>query len=153
MYAAWFWRWRCAGATARDGGAEGGINLDYTSFVFAQGVPIVIKQNGAITSVYDESGNLLSGNTDVSNCAIYGGWYHQSGQAHTSSTSITMESGTVSDLMGGGFDGTLNGNTNVVLKNGTVSGAIYSGGNGEDLNGDTNVTIEGGTVAGLPEAL
>ncbi len=51
------------------------INMAYDGFVFAQGVPIVIKENGVITSIYDADGNLLSGETDVSGYAIYGGWF------------------------------------------------------------------------------
>ena len=50
------------------------ISVDNSNFVVsAQGIPIIIKENSGITSIYDEMGNLLSGETDVRNYAIYGG--------------------------------------------------------------------------------
>lgn len=105
---------------------SGSINMSLTGFVFAEGTPIVIKQNGGITSIYDTSGNLLSGETDVSTWAVYGGWYDN--KTHTADTSIVMESGTVGTIFGGSCYGALNGNTNVVIQGGDVT-AIYGGGN------------------------
>ncbi len=121
-----------------------GINMNYSGFVFAQGVPIVIRQNGSITSIYNTEGNLLSGGTDVSNCNIYGGWYAED---NTASTSVTMESGTVKELWGGNFSGEVEGDTNVTVKGGTVTGAVYGGGNQSEVTGTANVTFEGSANA------
>ena len=120
------------------------INMDYIesyNLIFAQGVPIVIKQNGSITSIYDTEGNPLSGETDVSSCAIYGGWYDS--LTHEASTSIVLESGTVNVLFGGSLYGTLSGNTNIDLNGGTV-GWVYGGGNQSTVTGTTHVTVNSG---------
>lgn len=107
--------------------ADNTIDMQYNGFVFAQGVSIVIKENGAITSVYAEDGKtLLSGDTDVSTCAIYGGWLTYGEIA--ANASIVMESGTVTDIFGGNFCGTLGGNTNVEIRGGTAH-YVYGGGN------------------------
>ena len=99
-------------------------------WVFAQGVPIVIRQNDRITSIYDTEGNLLSGETDVSSYQIYGGWID--GQEHTANTSIVMESGSAGYIFGGSSGGSLVGSTNVVLNGGTAVG-VYGGGYGDTV--------------------
>ena len=124
------------------------INMNYGGFVFVQGVPIVIKENGGITSIYDEAGNLLSGEgVDVSNCAIYGGWFDGDNE-HTADTSITMESGTVKAIFGGSCSGTLKGTTSIVIESGTVE-AIYGGGNGSVTDGSTKIVLNGGNIGEL----
>ena len=127
--------------SAQPRAASTDINM-MSGFVFAQGVPIVIKNNDGITSIYATDGNLLSGDTDVSSCAIYGGWYDPN-NIHTSSTSIVMESGTVPVIYGGSYGDTLVGNTNVVLNGGTV-GWVYGGGCQSTVTGDTHVTVNRG---------
>lgn len=122
--------------------APGDINMAYQYFVFAQGVPIVIRQNGSITSIYDTEGNLLSGDTDVSSHAVYGGWY-DSGNSHTGGASIVMESGTVKEIYGGSFGDVLDGNTNIVLDGGTV-GWVFGGGNQSEVTGTAHVTVNSG---------
>ena len=114
--------------TARTAERSSDINMQYGGFVFAQGVPIVIRENGAITSIYDVNGNLLSGDVDVSGCSVYGGWYDVDDTEHSEDTSIVMESGTVKEIFGGSFKGTLTGSTHVVLKGGTVK-YVYGGSN------------------------
>lgn len=118
------------------------INMDHGGFVFAQGVPIVIKENNGITSIYDTGGTLLSGTTDVSSCAIYGGWYDL-GTTHTGGTSIVMESGTVPAIFGGSYGDILDGNTNIVLNGGTA-GWVYGGGNQSTVTGTAYVTVNSG---------
>ncbi len=118
------------------------INMSYKGFVFAQGVPIVIKANGSITSIYDPEGNLLSGDTDVSSCAVYGGWF-DSGNTHTGSTSIVMESGTVTSIFGGSYNDVLDGNTDITLNGGTA-GWVYGGGNQSTVTGTARVTVNSG---------
>ena len=124
------------------------INMDYANFVFAQGVPIVIRQNGGITSIYsadDPNGVPLSGETDVSAYSVYGGWFDGS-ETHTADTSVVMESGTVRELFGGSFSGTLNGNTTIIVESGTITNALCGGGNSSTLNGNTNVIVNNTTV-------
>lgn len=114
--------------------------------VCANGIPIVIRENGSITSVYDENGNLLSGETDVKDKQIAGGW--QSGD-HEGDTSVTVESGTLTGrIYGGNFNGNLTGNTSITVNGGSV-GYLF-GGNKEygTVTGDTNITINDGTVTG-----
>ena len=132
------------------GGAElmanaGSIDMSQPNKVFANGIPIVIKENGSITSVYDEGGNLLSGDTDVSSCAIYGGWFDDT-NTHSGNTSVTMESGNVAKIYGGSYSGTLEGNTNVTLSGGTVSGWVYGGGDGGTVTGTATVTVNDGAT-------
>lgn len=121
-----------------------GIDMRYEGFVFAQGIPIVIKENGNITSVYDTEGNLLSGSTDVSEYRIYGGWYDGSAE-HSADTSIIMESGKAMVLFGGSFEGTLKGSTHVVVQDGDIE-EVYGGGVNSAINGNTNVEIHGGNI-------
>lgn len=131
--------------TRRAAARASGINMIYANFVFAQGVPIVIRQNGSITSVYSGDGDLLSGNTDVSGYAIYGGWYDGNNE-HTATTSVTMESGSISQLFGGSFSGTLTGSTSVVVKGGEITNIVCGGGNQSVINGSTRVEINGGMI-------
>lgn len=123
--------------------SSGEINMEWDYFVFAQGVPIVIRQNGSITSIYGSDGTLLSGDTDVSDCAIYGGWFEGE---YFADTSITMESGIVSYIYGGSNSGTLRGNTNIVVNGGIIT-AIYGGGYIGDVYGTTNITFGGNASA------
>lgn len=111
--------------------------------VSANGIPIVIRENGSITSIYDTDGALLSGATDVTDKWICGGW--NDSDTHRGSTSVTMESGTITkNIYGGSIGGTLEGNTNVVIKGGKA-GWVYGGGEGSSVNGTANVTIHPGS--------
>lgn len=115
------------------------------NIVCANGIPIVIKENGSITSVYDESGALLSGDTDVKDKWIAGGW--QSGE-HEGDTSVTVESGTLNKrIYGGNFEGTIIGNTNIAINGGTV-GSIFGGNEKSGTVTDTHIEVNGGTVTG-----
>ncbi|MCI8442800.1 MAG: hypothetical protein HFG27_09750 [Provencibacterium sp.] len=118
------------------------IDMQYSGFVFANGIPIVIKKNGSITSIYDTDGQLLSGNTDVCNQNIYGGWFDGT-NTHKGNTSVVMESGTVARIYGGSYNGELNGNTNVTISGGTVSGWVFGGGFESTVTGTAKVTING----------
>ncbi len=109
--------------------------------VFANGIPIVIKENNGITSIYSQDGTLLSGAEDVSNKWIFGGW---NGGAHSANTSVTMESGVVTkNIYGGSLSGTIEGDTSVEIKGGTA-GWVYGGGEGSTVNGTAKVTVYAG---------
>lgn len=109
--------------------------------VFANGIPIVIKENNGITSIYSQDGTLLSGAEDVSNKWIFGGW---NGGTHSANTSVTMESGVVTkNIYGGSLSGTIEGDTSVEIKGGTA-GWVYGGGEGSTVNGTAKVTVYAG---------
>ena len=116
------------------------------NIVCANGVPIVIKENGGITGVYDQNGTLLSGTTDVKDKWIAGGWQSDD---HEGDTSVTVESGTLTKkIYGGNFKGTLTGNTSITINGGSV-GSIY-GANEQSgaVTGNTNIEVNAGTVTG-----
>ena len=109
--------------------------------VFANGIPIVIKENNGITSIYSQAGTLLSGTEDVSNKWIFGGW---NGGKHSANTSVTMESGVVTrNIYGGSLSGTIEGDTFVEIKGGTA-GWVYGGGQDSTVNGTAKVTVYAG---------
>ena len=109
--------------------------------VFANGIPIVIKENKGITSIYSQNGTLLSGTVDVRNKWIFGGW---NGGKHSANTSVTMESGVVTrNIYGGSLSGTIEGDTFVEIKGGTV-GWVYGGGEDSTVNGTAKVTVYAG---------
>ncbi len=114
------------------------IDMTTRGFVLAQGIPIVIRENGRITSIYDANGTLLSGTEDVSNSIIYGGW-RSNGPVY-SDTSVVMESGRVKEIFGGNYSGVLEGNTSVEINGGSV-GWIHGGGYFCDVTGTATVTV------------
>lgn len=117
------------------------IKPEYTS-VYAQGVPIVLKKSGEITSVYDTKGKLLSEDTDVSNYLIFGGWL---GEEHNENTSVTLESGHCQMVFGGSCYGTLNGTASIIIKGGSA-GFVFGGGQGGHV---TNTHVQ---VLGTPDS-
>ena len=112
--------------------------------VFANGIPIVIKENkenNGITSIYSQDGTLLSGAENVRDKWIFGGW---NGGKHSANTSVTMESGVVTrNIYGGSLSGTIEGDTFVEIKGGTV-GWVYGGGEDSTVNGTAKVTVYAG---------
>ena len=109
--------------------------------VFANGIPIVIKENNGITSIYSQDGTLLSGAENVRDMWIFGGW---NGGTHSANTSVTMESGVVTkNICGGSLSGTIEGDTFVEIKGGTA-GWVYGGGQDSTVNGTAKVTVYAG---------
>ena len=143
------------GQNANTGRAAGPVIGIYQQGVFANGIPIVIKQNGTIVSVYAADGStLLSGTSDVSALDIYGGCF--SGgylMGYTGGdTSVTVESGTLSGaIYGGNYNGgTVTGDSYITIKGGTINGNIFGGCNwAGGVSGTSNVTFEtGATING-----
>lgn len=122
------------------------VNTQYANFLFANGIPIVIREVDGTTNIYSEDGTLLC--EDVSGWAIYGGWF-DGNEVHTADTSIVMESGTVDQIFGGSFSGTLNGDTTIIVKSGTITNALCGGGNSSTLNGNTTIIVESGTITNM----
>ena len=134
-------------AFAEDDGTEnlsadtGETILISENCVFANGIPIVIKENNEITSIYSQDGTLLSGAENVRDKWIFGGW---NGGKHSANTSVTMESGVVTrNIYGGSLSGTIEGDTFVEIKGGTV-GWVYGGGEDSTVNGTAKVTVYAG---------
>jgi hypothetical protein len=123
---------------------------------FAEGTPIVVRENGWIISAYDTGGNLLSGETDLFYYDIYGGW--ESGD-HIGDTSVTVESGTLWSVYGGSLAGNLTGDTTVRIEGGEVD-SVFGGSGGDAapsgpddppatpaaITGNTSVFISGGSI-------
>lgn len=115
--------------------------------VFAQGTPIVVRENeedDSIVSVYDEEGNLLSGETNVEDNLIFGGWYREE-KTISKPTRVTVESGSLSAVLGGSFGANLIGSTEVIVKGGYID-MVFGGSLGEDLTGSTEVIVKGGYI-------
>ena len=134
-------------AFAEDDGTEnlsadtGETILISENCVFANGIPIVIKENNEITSIYSQNGTLLSGAENVRDKWIFGGW---NGGKHSANTSVTMESGVVTkNIYGGSLSGTIEGDTFVEIKGGTA-GWVYGGGENSTVNGTAKVTVYAG---------
>lgn len=120
-------------------------SMDTTNFrFFANGTPVVVRQNVDIVSAYTDDGDdtLLSGTEDLGNYVLYGGW--ESGD-QTGNTSLTIESGTfLKTVYGGSREGDITGDTNLTIEAGTFSGGAYGGSAlaGADVFGAANVTIK-----------
>ena len=113
---------------------------------FANGTPITITEGTTADTV-----NIAWDSTSLeipSTTRIFGG-----GRAGTvyDSSSVTLNSGTVSFIYGGGFSTDSNNiatvtNSNVVVNGGNVTQTLYGGGLLYTTVDTSNVTINGGTV-------
>lgn len=137
-----------------------GVTSNYNQ-LYANGHPITLKENpnhpGYTFIFYDndqstpvvisQSGNDIpidgDGAYDLSNRTLYGG----SKDEPVQSTSITMLSGKVSCIYGGGDEKAVNGDTNITISGGETAYAHdnFGGGFGTGgvVNGDTYITISG----------
>lgn len=121
------------------------------TFVYANGIPIVIKADGGGTYIYDSTGQDKLLDRDVSGHTIIGGSKQAPG-TEVGDTSIVMESGQVAWIYGGDLYSCREGDTSVVVTGGKVY-AICGGSFGSDgdtafgqLDGDTSVELSGGQV-------
>ena len=112
--------------------------------LFANGTSITISEVSGDTVVSWDGGSQIVPPT----VRIFGGGTNGTS---FSSSQITMESGTVNVIYGGGFSTNSNqiatiNEANVVFEGGTVSGSIYCGGLLYTTTNKTNVVVNGGTV-------
>lgn len=109
------------------------VTSDSDGNVFANGVSVVIKTYEADgkTYLYDKQGVNKLLKFPIDNYTIYGG----STEKTVDQASITMESGKVAAIYGGGRNGNVKGNSFVVLNGGVVDSVYGSG-----LNGAVNAT-------------
>lgn len=125
-----------------------GPTYDETAKVFyAYGVPITIKEVSGQTNVYRTADMTpLAENIDAA-AIIYGGGSASSDSIE--SAKITMESGTVEWIYGGGAEGSV-GNTEVIINGGNITKNVYGGGRnaGSSVLETASVTVNGGTIGG-----
>lgn len=104
--------------------------VDGENCIFANGIPIVVKKDASDgrTYVYDVTGTIKLLSTEINGYAIFGG----SEKGVVESTNVTMESGTVSRIYGGGYYSCVSGPTKVTVNGGDIAVIIYGG----SYNGD-----------------
>ena len=119
-------------------------SFDSDGWVICGNTPVVIKEDGGDTYLYDSTGtNKLLNGTPITNGIVVGGATNRSGEYV--GTSINMESGTISSIYGGDVYSDRTENANITIKGGKVS-YLYGGSYAGTINGDTNIRLEGGTV-------
>ena len=119
--------------------------------VYANGTPITIEagSSSSTASVWYMNGSTKTYVAqDVENAVIYGGSY---GESLDSDTNITMTSGSVYAIYGGGYDkddaskGYVN-NVNISISGGTVSYGVFAS-NQNWVRGNVNITVTGGNIS------
>lgn len=119
---------------------------------FANGTPIVISEVDRNTTITWDGGSQIVPNT----VSVFGG----GNGGNYDSSQITMESGTVQNLVAGGLGYTADKsstvtNANVIINGGTISNAVAGGGyfnakvnkSNIQMNGGTALTVQGGGMA------
>ena len=119
---------------------------------FANGTPIIISEVDGNTTITWDGGSQIVPNT----VSVFGG----GNGSNYESSQITMESGTVQNLVAGGIGYTADKSstvttTNVIINGGTISNAVAGGGyfnakvneSNIQMNGGTALTVQGGGMA------
>lgn len=119
---------------------------------FANGTPIVVSEVDRNTTITWDGGSQIVPNT----VSVFGG----GNGGNYDSSQITMESGTVQNLVAGGLGYTADKsstvtNANVIINGGTISNAVAGGGyfnakvnkSNIQMNGGTALTVQGGGMA------
>ena len=119
---------------------------------FANGTPIVISEIDGNTTITWNGGNQIVPNT----VSVFGG----GNGGNYESSQITMESGTVQNLVAGGLGYSADKSStvttaNVIINGGTISNAVTGGGyfnakvneSNIQMNGGTALTVQGGGMA------
>ena len=119
---------------------------------FANGTPIVISEVDGNTVITWDGGSQVVPNT----VSVFGGGVG----GNYDSTQITMESGTIQNLIGGGIGYTPDNssnviNTNITISGGTITNAVTGSGyfnakvsnSNIQMNGGTALSVQGGGMA------
>lgn len=119
---------------------------------FANGTPIVISEVDGNTVITWDGGSQVVPNT----VSVFGGGVG----GNYDSTQITMESGTIQNLIGGGIGYTPDNssnviNTNITINDGTITNAVTGSGyfnakvsnSNIQMNGGTALSVQGGGMA------
>ncbi|MBO7325607.1 MAG: hypothetical protein J6U57_09335, partial [Bacteroidales bacterium] len=88
---------------------------------------------------------------------VYGGGKMGAVNSTSTATTVTINSGSVRTVFGGGQEGEVSGNTQVVVNggeiggakwNGSIHGGVFGAGDGAAavVTGSSNVKIQGGTI-------
>lgn len=123
-----------------------------TGAFFANGTPIVISEVDGNTVITWDGGSQIVPNT----VSVFGGGV----SGNYDSTQITMESGTIQNLIGGGIGYTPDNssnviNTNITINGGTITNAVTGSGyfnakvsnSNIQMNGGTALSVQGGGMA------
>ena len=123
-----------------------------TGAFFANGTPIVISEVDGNTVITWDGGSQIVPNT----VSVFGGGVG----GNYDSTQITMESGTIQNLIGGGIGYTPDNssnviNTNITINGGTITNAVTGSGyfnakvsnSNIQMNGGTALSVQGGGMA------
>lgn len=110
---------------------------------FANGTPIVISEIDGNTTITWNSGNQIVPNT----VSVFGG----GNGGNYESSQITMESGTVQNLVAGGIGYTADKSStvttaNVIINGGTISNAVAGGGYFNAKVNESNIQMKDGTA-------
>lgn len=110
---------------------------------FANGTPIVISEVDGNTTITWDGGSQIVPNT----VSVFGG----GNGGNYESSQITMESGTVQNLVAGGLGYTADKSStvttaNVIINGGTISNAVAGGGYFNAKVNETNIQMYGGTA-------
>lgn len=109
---------------------------------YACGTPIVIAENAqGETHAYGEADGVQLSVSDLKGGIVYGGGRN----VPCASTSVTMRSGLLYQLYGGGVGGEITGSIRMQLEGGVVSDTM-SGGGIDDTVQDIEITATGGVV-------
>lgn len=118
------------------------------NLLYAKGTPITITANGnGINVTYSNAGKEETIAYEKDDAGIFGGG--KDGENYPTS-SITLESGTVKTIHGGGHgeDATSDvGSAVIVVKGGNVTNCVYGGGMNRAVVENASITVEGGTIA------
>ena len=116
---------------------------DANSRIFANGTAVVIKEVSGSTNLYLATDTSFTSPVfeDISDYFIYGGWAEGD---KTGDTSVTVLSGNFNKtIFAGSRNGSINGNTNCLIKDGTFKW-VYGGGSSASVSGKANLKIDGG---------
>lgn len=114
------------------------------NYVFANGISILIKKDDrdGRTYIYDEAGTTKLLADEVNGLEIYGG----SLNGVVGSTNVTLESGTVTRIYGGGYTSCVTGTAKITITGGDVTEVIYGGSYDGDV-GAADIYVGGPYVA------
>lgn len=132
------------------------------NFVYAKGNAITIERSAEypdFTAIKDNNGNVLVELPKQCHPVIIGG----SKSTSVENTSITMNSGTVEMLIGGGYGlidasskaisgdtAKVTGKTTIVMTGGTVSGSLIGGGLYYNKTNKVDISLSGTASVGIP---
>ena len=109
---------------------------------YACGTPIIVAENSyGETHVYRASDRVQLSEANLKGGIVYGG----SRGGECDSASVTMESGLLERLYGGGEGSTIHGPIDVRMSGGVITDTLYGAGI-DDVVGDISITVTDGVI-------